>query len=503
MKRIALFLSIVAAAIACEQVEPITPPEFDLANPDVLIPYQGSEDETLKLEFKTNVDWTAELDQTYDWVTITPKSGQAGDAAITVIATPNENAEQRTAVITVKAGVSVLVFDVVQEGFPALTIEPKEIAFDAAGGSQEVTVTANVEYVVSVPENDWLSYEYNAETGVYTLTAAANATYAPRSLTITLSNNVDNIYETIVVSQTGRASVVWEKALADYTQITLGNPLHLAYKDGMLILSTGTAVHAIKAADGAYAQAIPLPTGFVVSSMANDDAGNVVLAGDIAYGNSGDVYAVSSLTNPTPAKIATLSHADVWSNTAGNLRAGGDVTKNGVLTMIVDVSQYWIGCDITNGAAGATTFGALANPESGTLWSVQNGCVAPLGSKLADGLLATYYTCPSLFSNKGGDWAAVGGSLFTGNDNNCAIAEAVYGNTHYAAVAVGSHFNYSATGACLFDLTTNEMVYKYSVEGELNNAGATADVVLVPSADALHMYYADLNKGKMVCIEIK
>ena len=47
------------------------------------------------------------------------------------------------------------------------------------------------------------------------------------------------------------------------------------------------------------------------------------------------------------------------------------------------------------------------------------------------------------------------------------------------------------------------MVYKYSVEGELNNAGATADVLLVPAADALYMYYADLNKGKVACIEIK
>ena len=50
MKKIAFFLSIVAAAVACEQVEPITPPEFDFANPEVGIPYQGSEDETLKVE---------------------------------------------------------------------------------------------------------------------------------------------------------------------------------------------------------------------------------------------------------------------------------------------------------------------------------------------------------------------------------------------------------------------------------------------------------------------
>ena len=502
MKKIALFLSIVVATIACEKVDPVTPPEFDFANPDVLIPYQGSEDESLKLAFTVNVDWTAELDNTYDWVMITPKSGKAGEASITVVATPNKGTDPRTAVITVKAGVSVLTFDVVQEGYPSLSISPKEVVLPVAGGTAEVAVSANVEYAVSMPEVDWLSVNYDAQKGAYVVTATENTAYAGRSVTITLSNNVDNVSESVVISQDGKAKVVWEKTLADLS-IAPGNPLHLAYKDGLLALSTGSALHAINAADGAYKAPVALPEGFIASSMTMDDAGNIVLAGDIPFGGSGDVYAVSSLAEIKPVKVAVLSHVDVWSNTAGNLRAGGDVTKNGVVTMIVDVSQYWIGCDIVDGVAGATTFGALANPEAGTLWSVANGCVAPLGNKLADGLLATYYTCPALYSNAAGEWAPVGGNQFTGNDNNCAIAEAVYGGNPYAAVAVGSHFNYSATGACLYDLAKGEMVYKYSVEGELNNAGATADVILVPAADALYMYYADLNKGKVACIEIK
>ena len=500
MKKIALFLSIVVAAIACDKVDPVTPPEFDFANPDVLVPYQGSEDENLKLEFTTNVDWTAELDQTYDWVTITPKSGKAGEAAITVIATPNTGAE-RTAVITVKAGVSVLVFDVVQEGYPAVTVEPTEINFTAAGGSQDVTVNANVEYVINMPENDWLTYEVNGN--VYTLTAAANEAFAGRSLTITLTNDVDGIYEAITVSQVGRVQVLWEKALADYTGITLGNPIHLAYKDGLLALSTGSAVHVLNSQDGSYMMPVSLPEGFVVSSLTNDDAGNVVLAGNIAAYATGDVYAISSLETLAPVKVATMQN-DVYSFNAGNLRAGGDVTKNGVLTMFVDVSQYWIGCDIVDGVAGATVFGALANPAEGTVWDCGNGCVTPLGSKLADGLLTTYYCLPALMSNASGEWANVGSELFSGNDNNCAVAEAVYAGTHYAAVAVGSHFNYSATGLYLYDLATNEMVYSYRIDGDLvNAAGATADAVLVPTDDALLMYYADLQKGKIVCIEVK
>ena len=502
MKKIALFLSIVAAAIACDKVDPVTPPEFDFANPDVLVPYQGSEDENLKLEFTTNVDWTAELDQTYDWVTITPKSGKAGEAAITVIATPNNEAEVRSAVITVKAGVSVLVFDVVQEAYPALSIDPTEVEFDAAGGTQEVTVDATVEYVVTFPENEWLTYDYNAETGVYTLTAAANEGFAERSLTIVLSNNVDGVSESVVVSQRGRVTVLWEKALADYSQITPGGPLRLAYKDGMLALSTGATVHVLSAADGAYMMPVELPAGMV--SLTNDDAGNIVIAANAPEYGSSDVYAISSLETMAPVKVATISNAALY-RPGGNLRAGGDVTKNGVLTMYVDYEHYWIGCDIVDGVAQESTFEAIKRLDgAGSTWDPNAGCATPLGSKLADGVLATFYTQPALVSNASGEWTQVGAAIFSGNDNNCAIAEAVYGDTHFAAVAVGSHFNYSATGLYLYDLATNEMVYSYRIDGDLvNAAGATADAVLVPTDDALLMYYADLQKGKIVCIEVK
>ena len=90
------------------------------------------------------------------------------------------------------------------------------------------------------------------------------------------------------------------------------------------------------------------------------------------------------------------------------------------------------------------------------------------------------------------------------DDNNCSISEAVYDGIHYAAVGLGSHFEYSTTGAYLFDLSNGRMIYRYSADSnEFNNAGATADVALVPMQDALLMFYTDLNKGVLVCVEIK
>lgn len=503
MKKIALFLSIVVAAIACDKVDPITPPEVDFANPDVVIPFQGSEEEPIVLSFKANVDWTAELDQAYDWLSIAPTSGKAGEAAIEIYAAENEAEEVRAAVIKVKVGVSVLTFDVIQNGIPYLAIEPAEVSLPATGGSATVTVEANVEYVLTATEGDWLSYDYNAETGVYTFTATANEAYAPRTATVTLSNNVSGVTASFVVSQEGKAKVLWEKSLADYSAVTYAYPIRLAYKDGVLVLAAAGSVHTLNAEDGSYLQAVALPEGFVATSVTNDDAGNIVVAADApAYGSS-EIYAVSSLETLTPTKVATLSNADLY-RPGGNLRAGGDVTGNGVVTMYVDYEHYWIGCDIVNGEAQASMFQAISRLEgAGSTWDPNAGCAAPLGSKLADGVIATFYTQPALVSNASGEWATVGSSMYTGNDNNCSVAEAVYGDVHFAAVAVGSHFTYSATGAYLYNLTSGEVLYSYKVDGELTNYGANADVVLVPTTDALYMYYADLNKGRIACVEIK
>ncbi len=505
MKKIALFLSIVVAAVACEQAEVVTPPEVDFANPDVVIPFQGSEDAPVTINFNANVDWTAQLDNTYDWISIAPASGKAGEAAIEVIASENESEDQRTAVVIVKAGVTVLSFDIVQNGVPAVAVDPVSVSFTTSGGTQDVTVNANVEYVLSVPENDWLTYEFNEETGVYTLTASANELYGPRSLEVSLLNNLVGISETFVVSQEGRSSVLWEKSLSDFSDITFGSSVRLAYKDGMLAVLTNGSVYTIDAMSGAYKSTISIPEGMAVNYMTNDDAGNIVVAATVPYNNTGDVYAISSLTDLTPVKVASLTN-NVYGFNAGSLRAGGDVKSNGVVVMFADVSCYWIGCDIVDGVSGETISGGIPDDNSdpnATAWSPDAGCACPLGSKLADGVIGTYYTTSALYHYGDGAWNPVGGLLFSGNDNNCSVAEATYQNKKFAAVGVGSHFNYSATGAYLYDIAAGQMVYSYKVDGELSGLGANADVALVPTDNALYMFFVDLNKSKFACIEIK
>lgn len=504
MKKIVLFLSIVAAAIACEQVEPVTPPEFDFANPDVLIPYQGSEDEGLKLEFTTNVDWTAELDQTYDWVTITPKSGVAGDAVITVVATPNKETAERTAVITVKAGVSVLTFDVVQEGFPTLKINPTEVVFASAGGSQDVTIDANVEYVVTMPENDWLTYKYNSETAVYTLTAAANEAYTGRSLTITLSNDVDGIEETLVVSQDGRIKMEWQSTLTSLGA-TMGNVKVAAYGDKVLVAANGK-VYVANASDGTLVNEVTLPAGFAVHSIAVDDANNIVFAGPDAafhgtYDNTDDdeyvsVYYISGLDKVAePTSLISFNVENCWCTKMGNVRVKGDVTKNAVVTAYAgcpwsadgSTSGYWFAWEIKNGVVGEKVSNTVA---LGSGNDTNTGVVYPVGTSLSDGLFYVGYGSGILYNSDpaANNWASAGALYGNGwMETFCSFSTAVYDGKTYAAIMSGCIFSYDNPELLIYDVTdpANAVLLAeiLDVESSTEHTGNSGDYTLYPYSD--------------------
>lgn len=411
-------------------------------------------------------------------------------------------------IVFVTDGVERTIFRTLKLTFGTLTVEEDVVRLGVEASTLTIPVVTSMDYDITI-DSDWITLQEETKasevrTDNLVFNVSANEALGERVAYIFLTPKDEaatalEMY--VTVYQAGHAVKVWEKSFADYPDVTFGNPIHLAYKDGNVLVSTGSAIHLLNAETGAYVAdgSAAIPDGFVISSMTNDDAGNIVIAGNIPAYATGDVYALTAL-DADPVKVATMQN-DVYSFNAGNLRAGGDVTKNGVLSMFVDVSQYYIACDIVDGVAGTTTCGALANPASGTVWSSDNGCVAPLGSSLADGLLATYYCCPSLLSNATGEWVSVGTDLYDGNDNNCAIAKVKVGETQYAAVAVGAHFDYTASRACLYDLSKGEMIYKYVSPGTMTWLGVTADVLLLPGEDVLYMVFADLNKGTLACIQ--
>lgn len=519
MKKLAFFAAVAVLAIACqEKVDPVVPPEINFANPDLVIPYQGSEDESLKIEFKANVDWTAELDNTYDWLQLLQKSGSAGDASITVVASKNTSKEVRGATVTVTAGISVLQFSIMQEGVPYVSVAQNEVVFGVDGGSEEISISANAKYVFNNTDEDWLSCTIDSKNGVLKINVDKNASYSGRSTSVSFVNNLEGISETIAISQEGRSKILWQKTYsADLSAITLGATNRLVVKGDYLLVAAGAnAVHVLNKTTGEYVNQLTLPAGADVSNMTSDDAGNIIIGADVAFEASAEVYYVSDLSTLTPVKLLTVS-GDIYGTGQSNIRVVGDVTKNAAMTMIVGGaptyggSFYWVGWDIKDGKVGERQYGEIPSESGEDMWSNQQGCVHPLGTSLSQGLVATWYPTESIKyslnpTSDAPSWESIPFEDFV-NGCNCAIDINTFGGKNYLFVGVGSHWNYSPSGFYMIDVTnisSPEVAFSYSTGYiDVNGKGAAADITTEVVGNKMNIYFTDNNKDAIVAVEIQ
>lgn len=156
------------------------------------VPYQG---QNLEFAVSHNSELKAEAD--VEWITEV-KAKAVEESKLTFAVAPNTG-EARTGKITFTAGSLKEVVEVKQAAWVlefTVTPEDETKTFEAEGGEYEVTVAANVEYTVNVPENDWLTVA-DAE-GVYTFTAAANTTPAAREVTVTIAPKDEKLAEAAV-----------------------------------------------------------------------------------------------------------------------------------------------------------------------------------------------------------------------------------------------------------------------------------------------------------------
>lgn len=189
MKKIALFLAIAAAALACKPEETVTPEVKVLSDAaDLVIAQDGSE--PVYIDFEANVDWTAELKDASaaDWCTITPKEGKAGEGKVRVLAGENTTNDNRVAVVVIKAQSAQQEVTVTQLQKNALVAGATALEVAAEGGEVKVTLSHNVDYEVEI-EGEWLT---QATTKALTETelvfnAAANPALEERVAKITIT----------------------------------------------------------------------------------------------------------------------------------------------------------------------------------------------------------------------------------------------------------------------------------------------------------------------------
>ena len=206
MKRIALFIAIAIAAIACKPEEQIVP-EVTVHTDEatLVIPTEGGD---VQIAFDANVEWTAALKEATaaDWCTITPSSGAAGSTSLKVIALENTTNDNRVVTVVITAQTAKKEVKVTQLQKDALVLSgEKTFEVAADGGQVKFAVNHNIA-VEAKADADWLAQAATRamQTSEFTFDVAAN-TGAARTAKITVT--AGDLKEELTVNQAAWAPV--------------------------------------------------------------------------------------------------------------------------------------------------------------------------------------------------------------------------------------------------------------------------------------------------------
>ena len=198
MKKVLLIASVVLAAFALSctketKVDDAVTIKTDAAT----VPVEGG---VVSIAFNSTAAWTAKSSES--WLTISPASGNAGDATIKASVMKNETNDDRVAKVTITAGTKSAVFTVTQTQLDALNVKTTEFEVGAEGGEVVVDVAANVQFSVIIPEGvDWVTKSTAkglVESKIY-LTVAASYDLEERTANVTLSDGT--LSQTVKITQ--------------------------------------------------------------------------------------------------------------------------------------------------------------------------------------------------------------------------------------------------------------------------------------------------------------
>lgn len=105
-----------------------------------------------KISFTATSDWAISVATTRaeSWCTVSPTSGKAGNATITVTTTANDTPDDREATITLVCGTKKTSFKVSQKQKNALTTTTSKFEVSDMGGEIEIEIKANITFECTV-----------------------------------------------------------------------------------------------------------------------------------------------------------------------------------------------------------------------------------------------------------------------------------------------------------------------------------------------------------------
>ena len=524
MKKIALMMLLAIAAIACNPEEQIVP-EIKVTTTEFTLPLAGTEDMSFKVQFNANVDWTAALKETTEWCTITPASGVAGDASVTVIALENPTEEERTVTLVLTAETAVEEIVLTQEAvfIPRLATSPADgVNVPQAGGSASVEVTANVAYTVTVDaEATWLTVAQDGNT--VTMTATANEDFAARGANVTFATEYEGVGATVYVYQEGRATKLWTKKISDFEGYDAALAVRLVKYGNFIGVANTTKVYVLNPADGNIEMTINMPEGFYAHNVLVDDADNFLIAADAGTGTDLTLFHIPDPFNPAPEVVFNYNTGNYYAGITGNLRVKGNIKDDALITATASdgaggACLYW---EVVDGVCGDWHW---INPPY-TTWTTAQLCTAPVGTSIADGLFYIGYggdynlryvkdITPNADTHEWGVSYVTGASWM---ENFNSISTTEWNGHKYAAICMSCHFNYDDADAVLLnvdDPAAAQHVYTYSGTPDVERAedwtnlnwtglGTYSDILIYPTDDALIMIYIDGNYGAMSCVAVK
>lgn len=463
-----------------------------------------------EIEVIANIDYEYEIaENATDWITPVATKGLESTKVIFNVAMNKNITDDRQATVKIKSGNFEEVITVDQTKFvPEWSYSATEAWIGKDGGNCEFTFEANQEFEVIAPAVDWVTM--TEANGTYHFEMKASTEYDTRVAYVNLIGDVPGADSYVVIYQTGHAELLWEKSILNTPAAHTNNMVNLSIlNDEYLVLGNSSVITLMSPEDGSIITTID---GVSYHSLCTDDAGHVILGTFGDYGASEIYYAT---INGTDVQVNHLASYDggIWSRLS-NYRAAGDVTKNGIVTALASVSQYWAAWEITDGVVAPYKCGQIApNAGIGTIWYPGYGVVIPMGPKLSDGLAYCAYdgvyalqVCTDPASNT---WKQVYKTFSTWAEGGSGVDVAEFNGRKYAAIQSTTFTEGADVGCYLVDITdldNAKLVHQLNIWEISAIEAYTAydgggDCRLLVKDDAMYLYAVDGNYNIVTCVK--
>ena len=513
------------------------------------VPAEGG---IVEVKVKANVNYTVSIPAAVDWVTETKG---ITESTVKLEVAKNQATEVRTANITITDGTLSSSITITQAAFEPFFdwVEPYNAYqwsfywgevphLPQEGFDITIDVSTNIEWrpFFSVWDNEagamvdsydlgWCQLTYD-DSHIY-LKGVANDSYVERAdylyCECYVNGSISGEYGALCYFvQDGKVpeaglNLVWTELLSDINIPAGVNRLAFT-ESGALLVSDGEKVHAVNPADGSYWKAVSWD-GIKPASIDVDDAGNIIIAEDIAADmdwSTGTllctefkVYCTKDV-NETPKEIVLPNELY---GTLGSFHASGDLATKGAITGIAGGASYWFGYDIADYQAVPNYYrtqnsGPTAGPN--TVWSPVSATAIPYGADLHDGILyrgydgsecvhfrADAYTPQWAVGDAYEPWTLVSDAGNGGNENQNNMDVIAYEGRKLLAYTQGVQFSYGGnTSVYVVDITNPGSAYVIAILDGGNLASVEA---IAPGEEAWPGAYFAANIGADVLFHVE